>query len=53
MQARGQGTSSVMIMNGTKDPLNPFNGGEVKFFGLYGRGKVRSSECRAIFRRSQ
>jgi polyhydroxybutyrate depolymerase len=39
----GQGTSSVMIMNGTKDPLNPFNGGEVKFFGLFRRGKVRSS----------
>ncbi len=39
----GQGTSSVMIMNGTKDPLNPFDGGEVKFFGLFRRGKVRSS----------
>jgi polyhydroxybutyrate depolymerase len=39
----GQGTSSVMIMNGTKDPLNPFDGGEVKFFGLLKRGKVRSS----------
>jgi polyhydroxybutyrate depolymerase len=30
-------------MNGTKDPLNPFEGGEVKFFGLLRRGKVRSS----------
>jgi len=39
----GQGTSSVMIMNGTKDPLNPFDGGEVKLFGLLRRGKVRSS----------
>ena len=39
----GQGTSSVMIMNGTKDPLNPFDGGEVGLFGLFGRGKVRSS----------
>ena len=40
----GQGTSSVMIMNGTMDPLNPFDGGEVKLFGLFiGRGKVRSS----------
>jgi polyhydroxybutyrate depolymerase len=39
----GHGTSSVMIMNGTKDPLNPFDGGEVKFFGLLKRGKVRSS----------
>lgn len=39
----GQGTSSVMIMNGTKDPLNPFDGGEVKLFGVFRRGKVRSS----------
>ena len=39
----GQSTSSVMIMNGTKDPLNPFDGGEVKLFGLFWRGKVRSS----------
>jgi polyhydroxybutyrate depolymerase len=37
------GTSSVMIMNGTKDPLNPFDGGEVTILGLYGRGTVRSS----------
>ena len=39
----GQGTSSVMIMNGTRDPINPFDGGEVKFLGLLKRGKVRSS----------
>ena len=39
----GQGTSSVLIMNGTKDPLNPFEGGEVKLFGLLRRGRVRSS----------
>ena len=39
----GPGISSVMIMNGTKDPLNPFDGGEVKLFGLFRRGKVRSS----------
>ena len=30
----GQGTSSVIIMNGTKDPINPFEGGEVRFFGF-------------------
>jgi polyhydroxybutyrate depolymerase len=29
----GPGTSSVMIMNGTKDPINPFDGGEVRLFG--------------------
>ena len=40
----GQGTSSIMIMNGTRDPLSPFEGGEVSLFGLFvGRGKVRSS----------
>jgi polyhydroxybutyrate depolymerase len=40
----GQGTSSVMIMNGTKDPLVPFDGGEVNLLGLFYRnGKVRSS----------
>jgi polyhydroxybutyrate depolymerase len=38
-----QGTSSVMIMNGTKDPINPFDGGEVTFLGFLKRGKVRSS----------
>lgn len=39
----GRSTSSVLIMNGTKDPLNPFEGGEVKLFGLLKRGTVRSS----------
>jgi polyhydroxybutyrate depolymerase len=38
-----EGTSSVLIMNGTKDPLNPFDGGEVTLFGLVRRGKVQSS----------
>ncbi len=39
----GQGTSSILIMNGTKDPLNPFDGGDVSFFGLLKRGAVLSS----------
>ena len=39
----GQGTSSVMIMNGTKDPINPFDGGEVELFGFLKRGRVRSA----------
>jgi polyhydroxybutyrate depolymerase len=40
----GHGTSSVMIMNGTMDPLVPFDGGEVSLFGLFiRRGKVLSS----------
>ncbi len=38
------GTSSVMIMNGTEDPLVPFEGGEVSLFGFsYRYGKVLSS----------
>jgi polyhydroxybutyrate depolymerase len=45
----GQGTSSVMIMNGTKDPINPFDGGEVTFLGLLKRGKVRSSRDSAQY----
>jgi polyhydroxybutyrate depolymerase len=33
-----------MIMNGTKDPLVPFDGGSVSLFGFsYRLGKVRSS----------
>jgi polyhydroxybutyrate depolymerase len=40
----GHGTSSVMIMNGTKDPLVPFDGGEVNLLGLFYRnGKVLSA----------
>ena len=43
-KATGQGTPSVMIMNGTDDPLVPFDGGSVSLFGLFYRlGKVRSS----------
>lgn len=39
----GQGTS-VMIMNGTRDPLVPYDGGEVNLLGLfYKGGNVQSS----------
>ena len=38
------GTSSVMIMNGTEDPLVPFDGGQVNLFGFsYKYGTVMSS----------
>ena len=38
------GTSSIMIMNGTEDPLVPFDGGQVSLFGFsYKYGKVMSS----------
>ena len=40
----GPGTPSVMIMNGTEDPLVPFDGGDVNLLGLFvKRGKARSS----------
>jgi polyhydroxybutyrate depolymerase len=40
----GPGTPSVLIMNGTDDPLVPFDGGSVSLLGLfYKLGKVRSS----------
>jgi polyhydroxybutyrate depolymerase len=42
-------TSSVMIMNGTADPLNPFDGGEVTLYGFIGRGAVRSSRESALY----
>ncbi len=36
---------SVLIMNGTADPMNPFGGGDVALYGLLGnRGAVLSSE---------
>ena len=42
----GHGTPSVMIMNGTEDPIVPFDGGDVNFFGFFLRnGKVRSSRA--------
>ncbi len=34
---------SVLVMNGTKDPLIPYNGGEVVVFGK-NRGQVRSTD---------
>jgi polyhydroxybutyrate depolymerase len=41
---------SIMIMNGTEDPLVPFEGGKVSLFGLfYKNGKVRSSRDSAQY----
>jgi polyhydroxybutyrate depolymerase len=46
----GKSTSSVMIMNGTKDPLVPFDGGEVNLLGLFYRnGKVMSARQSAEY----
>lgn len=42
----GHGTSSVMIMNGTEDPLVPFDGGNVNLLGVFvRRGKVLASRA--------
>jgi polyhydroxybutyrate depolymerase len=44
------GTSSVLIMNGTKDPIVPFDGGTVSLLGFsYKYGRVMSSEDSARF----
>src|SRR5947208_14609637 len=43
-KAAPTGTSSVLIMNGTEDPLVPFDGGGVSLFGFsYKYGHVMSS----------
>lgn len=42
-------TSSVMIMNGTQDPLNPYDGGEVRLYGFIARGTVLSSRASAEY----
>ncbi len=43
---------SVLIMNGTSDPVNPYDGGEVSIYGLAGRGLVRSTDETAEYFRS-
>jgi len=45
-----RGTCSVLIMNGTKDPLVPFDGGTVSLLGFsYKYGTVMSSQASAQF----
>jgi polyhydroxybutyrate depolymerase len=44
------GGTSVMIMNGTKDPIVPFDGGNVSLYGVfYKNGKVLSSRASAQY----
>jgi polyhydroxybutyrate depolymerase len=44
------GVTSVMLMNGTRDPLVPFDGGEVNLLGLfYKNGEVRPARAAAQF----
>jgi polyhydroxybutyrate depolymerase len=40
-------TSPVMIINGTSDPINPYQGGIVTLFGFASRGPVMSSMASA------
>lgn len=40
---------AVLIMNGTDDPLNPFEGGEVSLYGFLKRGTVRSARATAAY----
>ncbi|HSB98046.1 MAG TPA: PHB depolymerase family esterase [Spongiibacteraceae bacterium] len=38
--------ASFLLINGTKDPMNPFNGGKVALYGILGdRGDVISSQA--------
>lgn len=39
----------VMIMNGTRDPINPYKGGSVTIFGFGNRGTVLSSRKTAEY----
>lgn len=41
-KASGQAVP-VLLMNGTRDPINPYNGGVVTLFGMGNRGTVRSA----------
>lgn len=43
------GATPVLLMNGTRDPINPYNGGRVTLFGFGDRGQVRSSYASALY----
>jgi polyhydroxybutyrate depolymerase len=38
---------AAMVMNGTEDPVNPYEGGQVEIFGNTSRGRVLSSAATA------
>lgn len=40
-------TSRIMLVTGTKDPINPYNGGEVTLFGFKKIGTVISAQASA------
>lgn len=39
---------AVLLMNGTRDPINPYTGGRVTLFGFGDRGNVLSAEDSAL-----
>ena len=43
------GATPVLLMNGTRDPINPYNGGPVSLFGFGDRGNVRSAYESALY----
>ena len=43
------GSTPVLLMNGTRDPINPYKGGRVTLFGFGDRGNVRSSYESALY----
>ena len=43
------GGTSVLIMNGTRDPINPYEGGRVTLFGFGDRGDVLSAGASAAY----
>jgi polyhydroxybutyrate depolymerase len=48
--ARGGRPVAVLIVNGTLDPMNPFAGGRVALYGVWGdRGTVLSSDASAAY----
>lgn len=47
--APAAGTASVLIMNGTEDPINPYEGGRVTLFGFGDRGNVLSARQSAAY----
>lgn len=43
------GSVAVLILNGTEDPINPFEGGRVTLFGFGDRGSVLSADESAAY----
>jgi polyhydroxybutyrate depolymerase len=40
---RPRGPVSILVMNGTDDPIIPFDGGEASFYGLFSAGGLQST----------